>query len=260
MLRGEEDAGYILVLHIFRFFRSKLDIVDKCCDVMCLNMLEHVRTSFRAGIFSDFDAVYLHLPMSSRRRSRSPRAVQAAQSPGQSAQVEQLKQLKLLHITKNAGTALEKLGKEMGLKWGKCWTEVKNHSGKLCEPHAGCMKSEWWHAPPCFFLNDPYKGYVPFAVVRCPYQRAISEFRCCWKGFGAPAKDEGKKTKRKNATADDLNTWLRDKLKKLASPYRNGHFIPQHFYIFDAHGQRYVPEDRCNKQQTESLTLKKMKW
>jgi len=169
--------------------------------------------------------------------------VQAAQSPGQSAQVEQLKQLKLLHITKNAGTALEKLGKEMGLKWGKCWTEVKNHSGKLCEPHAGCMKSEWWHVPPCFFLNDPYKGYVPFAVVRCPYQRAISEFRCCWKGFGAPAKDEGKKTKRKNATADDLNTWLRDKLKKLASPYRNGHFIPQHFYIFDAHGQRYVPEE-----------------
>ena len=88
---------------------------------MCLNMLKHVRTSFRAGIFSDFDAVYLHLPMSSRRRSRSPRAVQAAQSPGQSAQVEQLKQLKLLHITKNAGTALEKLGKETGLKWGKCW-------------------------------------------------------------------------------------------------------------------------------------------
>eukprot|EP00435_Cladocopium_sp_Y103_P057727 s971_g20.t1 len=184
--------------------------------------------------------------MSSRRRSRSPRAAQSvAQSAAQSAQVERLK---LLHITKNAGTALEKLGKQMGLKWGKCWTEVKNHSGKLCEPHAGCMKSEWWHVPPCFFLDDPYKGYVPFAVVRCPYQRAISEFRCCWKGFGAPAKDEGKKAKRKNATADDLNTWLKDKLNKFTSPYRNGHFIPQHLYIFDAHGQRYVPEDRCNKQ------------
>ena len=180
-------------------------------------------------------------PMS-RRRSRSPRR-QSGPEPGVN--------LKLLHITKNAGTALEKLGKDLGLKWGKCWTEIKDHRGKLREPNAGCMKSEWWHVPPCFFVDDPYKNYICFAVVRCPYQRAISEFRCRWKGFEAPAKDDFKKDRRKNATSEDLNNWLKHKLKvPTATPYRNGHLIPQHLYIFDGN-QRYVAKDRVGQRMTK---------
>eukprot|EP00438_Fugacium_kawagutii_P028275 Skav229511 [mRNA] locus=scaffold842:49654:50280:- [translate_table: standard] len=138
------------------------------------------------------------------------------------------------------------MGRKLGLQWGKCWKELKDHRGKLLEPNAGCMKCEWWHVPPCFFVDDPYRDYTPFAVVRCPYQRVISEFRCPWKGFEAPTgKNEVKKARRRNATAEDLNHWLKRKLMSLADspPYRNGHFIPQHLYIFDSHGHRYVAEE-----------------
>ncbi|CAK9076700.1 Ubiquitin-like domain-containing protein [Durusdinium trenchii] len=166
-----------------------------------------------------------------------------------------LKKLKLLHITKNAGTALEKLGKELGMKWGKQWKELQIHRGKLHPPHAGRLRSEWWHVPPQFFVEDPYSGYVPFAVVRCPYTRAISEFRCCWKGYCAPVgMDETKKCRRKEATSLDLNRWLQQKLspKAIQPPHQNAHFIPQHLYIFDAEGKPYVAKE--NLVRFEHLT------
>ena len=182
-------------------------------------------------------------------RSRSPPPPALPRDPSDPASKSSNSKLKLLHITKNAGTSLEMLGKELGLKWGRFWKELESYREKLNPPHTGRMLCEWYHVPPCFFVDDPYKGYVPFAVVRCPYERAISEFRCRWKGFNAPVgKNESKASKRKNATSADLNHWLQKKLKTVSSPpYTNGHFIPQHLYIFGEqgdHGHRYVAEDR----------------
>lgn len=150
--------------------------------------------------------------------------------------------LKLLHITKNAGTALEKVGLRVGLKWGRQWKQVEKQKGKLRAPHEKRLRSEWWHVPPSFFLEDPYEGCLVFAVLRCPYRRAISEFRCPWKGFLAPARQERKKEMRLKATKGDLNAWLQSRLPKLGPPFRNGHLIPQHLYIFKD-GRPYVAQE-----------------
>eukprot|EP00931_Biecheleriopsis_adriatica_P043818 TRINITY_DN25039_c0_g1_i1.p1 TRINITY_DN25039_c0_g1~~TRINITY_DN25039_c0_g1_i1.p1 ORF type:complete len:250 (-),score=46.22 TRINITY_DN25039_c0_g1_i1:187-912(-) len=168
-------------------------------------------------------------------RSRSP---QKQRTTG-----NRLKRLKLLHITKNAGTALEDWGKQQGCCWGKYWKAVQRHREALLPPHKGRLRSEWWHIPPRFFIENPYKDFDTFAVVRCPYARAISEFRCRWKGYCAPAgKDEARQQRRCKATARDLNDWLKKKLQTGAArpPFKNGHFIPQHLYIFTSSGGRSV--------------------
>ncbi|CAE7253741.1 CPK34, partial [Symbiodinium natans] len=133
----------------------------------------------------------------------------------------------------------------VGVHWGKHWKAVQPHKGALHPPNRGRLRSEWWHVPPRLFEEDPYRGCIPFAVVRCPYARAISEFRCRWKGYAAPARDEDRRRRRLGATAQELNSWLQDKLTKGAArpPFRNGHFIPQHLYIYDAKGERYVAEE-----------------
>eukprot|EP00933_Yihiella_yeosuensis_P004014 TRINITY_DN10772_c2_g1_i1.p1 TRINITY_DN10772_c2_g1~~TRINITY_DN10772_c2_g1_i1.p1 ORF type:complete len:261 (-),score=56.25 TRINITY_DN10772_c2_g1_i1:100-882(-) len=153
--------------------------------------------------------------------------------------------LKLLHITKNAGTAIENWGLAFGCRWGRRWSEVKKHVDALLPPHEGRLRSEWWHIPPQFFKEDPYKGFDTFAVVRCPYRRAISEFRCPWKGFEAPVgKSAERRLRRNQATAKNLNEWLQLRLRRGGArpPFRNGHFIPQHFYIFNENGDLLMPE------------------
>eukprot|EP00439_Symbiodinium_sp_Y106_P019635 s3830_g2.t1 len=68
---------------------------------------------------------------------------------------------------------------------------------------------------------------------------------CKWKGFVAPARTDHRRKQRLCATAQDLNNWLQEKLEKGAarSPFRNGHFIPQYLYIYDAQGERYVAKE-----------------
>lgn len=170
--------------------------------------------------------------------------------------------LKLLHITKCAGTALECWALHCGLKWGRRWHAVRDGlAAGLKAPHQGRLKSEWWHVPPRFFIEDPYAGYSTFTVVRCPYRRAISEFRCPWKGFKAPTgKDDARKRLRTAATATEMNSWLRAKLLSGAStpPFRNGHWIPQHFYIVDEAGRRRVPESNVLRMETLSMGFKEM--
>merc|ERR1719277_2862728 len=110
----------------------------------------------------------------------------------------------------------------------------------LCEP---------WHIPPRYFCKNPYAGYDIFAVVRNPYSRMISEFRCPWKGFQAPksARSFSDRQKRKGlraaASANDLNAWILEQLqqRRARPPFRSGHLIPQHIYIFNSNGKRFVP-------------------
>eukprot|EP00927_Polykrikos_kofoidii_P035735 TRINITY_DN30275_c0_g1_i1.p1 TRINITY_DN30275_c0_g1~~TRINITY_DN30275_c0_g1_i1.p1 ORF type:complete len:288 (-),score=18.98 TRINITY_DN30275_c0_g1_i1:257-1120(-) len=143
--------------------------------------------------------------------------------------------LKFLHISKCGGTAVEAWGKANGFFWGRHWIALHDAWGQgLLPPMQGRMKSEPWHMPPAFFAHSPYAGHDVFVVVRNPYTRLISEFRCPWKGLSAPPGQSAEKRARRNdATSHDLNMWLQKKLQggAASAPFSNGHFIPQSFYL-----------------------------
>eukprot|EP00427_Karlodinium_veneficum_P031067 CAMPEP_0169197886 /NCGR_PEP_ID=MMETSP1016-20121227/8518_1 /TAXON_ID=342587 /ORGANISM="Karlodinium micrum, Strain CCMP2283" /LENGTH=317 /DNA_ID=CAMNT_0009274585 /DNA_START=73 /DNA_END=1022 /DNA_ORIENTATION=+ len=169
-------------------------------------------------------------------------------------------QLKLIHITKTGGTSVECWGRRHGFFWGWYWPELRNATdlrGNL-SPFSRNIQSEAWHVPPRFFHKDPYKGYDVFAVVRDPYARAISEFRCPWFGFHGHFQ-EGKEKMgsdvalalRAAATADDLNGWILKKLLKGTArpPFVSGHMVPQYLYVFGENGQRQVPEENVLRME-----------
>jgi len=101
--------------------------------------------------------------------------------------------------------------------------------------------------PPRYFKSNPYAGHELFAVVRDPYARIISEFRCPWKGFQAPmqvpkARRNQRHALRASATAAELNAWVVEQLRggRARPPFKSGHLIPQHMYIFNDSGERLV--------------------
>ena len=163
------------------------------------------------------------------------------------------KPLQFLHITKCAGTSLENWGRKNGFKWGRFF---KGTIGQLKSPHENGLRSERHHVPPSFFVENPYASYDLFVVVRDPFDRAISEFRCPWKGFRAPAKTKEARDQRANATKEDLNNWLSDRMGKMRAPFKTCHLIPQSAYIFDESDNAVIPAERVLKFEnlTEDLT------
>lgn len=164
--------------------------------------------------------------------------------------------LKLVHISKCAGTALENWGSEHGFSWGKRWPAIgRARKLGLLAPHEERMKTVPWHVPPRCFVHSPYKGFINFTVVRNPYDRVISEFRCPWVGFNAPVRGSlVRKKLRKRATPAQLNRWIREKLSKGVArpPFTNGHWIPQYLYVFKGDGKRVV--SKANVVRFEALT------
>lgn len=85
------------------------------------------------------------------------------------------KELKFIHITKTAGTSIEKLGIKFGYRWGKFHKEYGR-----------------WHD---FFpkKDEELKNqYDWFTVVRNPYSRLISEFYCLNGGVNPAYKNHDK--------------------------------------------------------------------
>ena len=154
-----------------------------------------------------------------------------------------IRPLQFVHVTKSGGSAIEAYGRRHGLKWGRFF---KGLSGPLLPPHTGRLRSESHHIPPKYFEQNPYKDFDVFVVLRDPLQRAISEFRCPWKGFKAPARTAQARDARKNATKSDLNSWLLSKVRKrgMEAPFRNGHFIPYSEYLLDDRGELMLPRER----------------
>lgn len=86
-----------------------------------------------------------------------------------------MKPLKFIHITKTAGTSIEKIGSSHGLEWGMDHGEYGH-----------------WHK---FFpdVDEVVKNkYDWFMVVRNPYDRIISEFYCIHGGKGMSSKISNK--------------------------------------------------------------------
>ena len=133
--------------------------------------------------------------------------------------------------------------RKQGLHWGRYHPGLDT---ALHPPHQNRMLCERFHVPPSFFVTDPYSNRDVFAVCRNPITRAISEFRCPWKGFCAPARSAQARAKRACATPDTLNEWLMAKKSRgaMSPPFKNGHFIPQSTYFFDHEGRRLIPRSR----------------
>mmetsp|Transcript_25725 Transcript_25725/g.60024 ORF Transcript_25725/g.60024 Transcript_25725/m.60024 type:complete len:277 (+) Transcript_25725:173-1003(+) len=218
------------------------------------------------------------MPPSSR--SRSPkRCSNTSEEPGEGAlgaavapvpetstsPVAEVWRLKLIHITKTAGSALEHWGKARGFRWGKHWPELCDRNRVLRAPQQNSLRCERYHTPPCFFEENPYKGFIPFTVVRDPYSRMISEFRCPWKGFQAPKAKPTQlraaaEKQRNSATAADLNKWVKSKLRAgvAKSPFKSGHFIPQSLYICDEDGKQAVLADNILRYETLEADLDRL--
>lgn len=167
--------------------------------------------------------------------------------------------LKLVHITKTGGSAMERWGFDNGFRWGWFWLywTDDNETGN---PRA--FKKCPQHTPPQFFSkSNPYDGYDMFTIVKDPYARIISEFRCSETGFYAlhdtrtagTVSSNTRAALRAGATVDDLNKWVIERLRGGAArpPFQFGHMVPQHFYLYGKSGESLIRPE--NILRAESL-------
>jgi hypothetical protein len=200
--------------------------------------------------------------------------------------------LEFVHITKTGGTAIEEAASRAGIDWGICHYE---HVHPACfHPRADLgwprvfalqqpptalpypnFTAEYWHTPPHWFRDNPFRGRDTFTVVRNPYDRYISEFYCKHYGYHkgnttttatVDPKDRLRRfqelTKRKkefqarkaaqvkhgsrrrlmeaddNDTAAQMNEWLLDRLRTYQG--LTGHMLPQHYYVYDSNGKQVI--------------------
>ncbi len=118
------------------------------------------------------------------------------------------KELKFIHITKTAGSAIEKAGYENKVLWGMYHKEYNG-----------------WHK---YFpqKDNKFKNkYDWFMVVRNPYNRILSEYYCEWGGIGK---------KNVNHNKNDMNNYLINKINRLIVLNKNesgDHYSPQYKYL-----------------------------
>lgn len=138
------------------------------------------------------------------------------------------KKLAFIHIPKNAGTTIERIGYKNGIEWGRY--QVENDYFLTNSKNTDICYN--WHVPPRLFSNyNPYDGYDTFCIIRNPINRIISEFK--WHNINDKTKDN----------KIDLNIWLNNILNydnvfitggiidRMGC--RDGHLFPQYFYIYD---------------------------
>lgn len=144
--------------------------------------------------------------------------------------------LEFVHITKTGGSAIENLAAQNGITWGICHF--------INAPYLDCVhKRNYistkelfigtpWHAPPKVlnallvppeYKINPYHNADLFAVVRNPYDRAISEYYCPFFGM-------------ENAMINDnvtvMNEWIQSMIKELESE-------PVHYYYKSPKTRKY---------------------
>ena len=137
------------------------------------------------------------------------------------------KELKFIHITKCAGTFIEKIGFKNGYKWGYYHKEYG-----------------WWHE---IFTNksESLKSkYDWFVVVRNPYDRILSEYYCKWGGIGS-----------KNIvhTKEEFNNYL---IEKIQNRKKTGdHYTEQYKYIDKNSKITIIKLENLNEESTYSEFL-----
>ncbi|MBA42757.1 MAG: hypothetical protein CMF62_01965 [Magnetococcales bacterium] len=114
-----------------------------------------------------------------------------------------MKILKFIHITKTAGTSIEDIAYEKGIKWGR----YHKFYG-------------WWHGFFTLKSHNIKKRFDWFMVVRNPYTRILSEFHCKWGGVGDKVNQYNIKT---------FNEYLIKRIKN--RPKNGGHYSEQYKYL-----------------------------
>jgi len=160
--------------------------------------------------------------------------------------------LEFVHITKTGGTAIEAYAAKTGVKWGACHYGVgalrkydtclhkdlnPRKYGSLSNSDENELPNELtrfkflpWHTPPHWFKENPLAGSKTFAVIRNPYDRVVSEYYSKWGGYYEVAGcDNNPKV---------MNDWIQEKAKTYVSS--NGHFLPQHYYVYNTKGEKVV--------------------
>jgi hypothetical protein len=117
-----------------------------------------------------------------------------------------MKDLKFIHITKTAGTSIEKLGLTKGYYWG------------IYDTTYGAFH----HYPFTLLPLQKKQKYDWFMVVRNPYERLISELYCHWGGPQPPGTVN-------DMTTEEKNDFLRNKILDRKNIH-NYHFCEQYKY------------------------------
>jgi hypothetical protein len=182
--------------------------------------------------------------------------------------------LELVHITKTGGTAMESWGYSHGFLWGQKWfsyTGIKE--SEYGSPQYMEHTTSPQHVPPQWFTKkNPYDDYEMFTIVRDPYSRIISEFRCPHYGFNTwlsnsvlcePPYSAICVAARAAATVDDLNTWVIGKLNTIIAhnetAFIDGHMIPQHFYIYGKSGEFLLKPENVLRQESLDVDFAALK-
>ena len=164
--------------------------------------------------------------------------------------------LEYVHITKTGGSTIEyEASMQQNITWGAChWVKMKNNGPGCQQPDTRYSKEyneanipfviyirplqnvgEPWHTPPHWFQSVPFEFDDTFTIVRDPYTRMISQFYCKYRGY---PRTGGKGFERRINNATILNEWIQNLLSKM--PIKKAHFLPQHHYVYDKHGNRMI--------------------
>lgn len=139
------------------------------------------------------------------------------QNPLQESQIDikdDTKKLEFIHIPKNAGTAIEKAAKDVGIIWGyeNEYIKDKYKNWDITDKYMCNI----WHKPDNIYNTDT------FAIVRNPYDRIVSNYNCKW--INSDCTND----------INHMNNWILNKLNDLNNDISidDCHFIPQYIYIY----------------------------
>lgn len=133
-----------------------------------------------------------------------------------------MKELKFIHITKCAGTFIEKIGKSKNIHWGI--------------NHFNIGEYGHWHQPFSEKKKSLKEKYDWFVIVRNPYKRILSEYYCQWGGIG-------RKTN-VNHSKEEFNEFLINKINTRP----NYHYIEQYKYIDNESNINIIKFENLNEE------------
>jgi len=148
--------------------------------------------------------------------------------------------LEFIHIPKNAGTNVERAGRDYGVSWSQKSIAFRGNrqmpDGSFCSSY---------HAPPNLFEGlNPYAGAETFCVTRHPFDRAVSEYQYLlahnWAPRYAEKYDNGLFAF-PECSVEGLNHYVQKTLLNLQRGMKyidDCHHVPQVEYIWDSHGAR----------------------